>query len=150
MENNWSPPSFKWTVSRISLNVTARWIRGSASPRRPCAQWHFSQVSRNVPVTPDLCPSGVHDTSWKKWEKVRDGNEASQDWAEQEESRDCYGEAARPALGRVEAQELSCADCGTEERGPLSPSPLLPLPSGLLDMSSFIRKHFWKWGSAGF
>lgn len=63
MENNWSPPSFKWTMRRISLNVTARWMRGSASLWSPFALWHFSQVFANVLPHPDLCPSAVGDMS---------------------------------------------------------------------------------------
>lgn len=109
MENNWSPPSLKWTVSRISLNVTARWMRGSASLWSPCAQWHFSQVLWNVPVTPDLCPLGVLDTSWKKWERVGDGNEVSQTWGEEE--RRAEDDTVRPPWAAVHARE-SCAGHG--------------------------------------
>lgn len=76
MENNWSPPSFKWTVSHISLNVIARWIRGSASLawKSLCSVTLQSGLSE-CPQHLDLCPSGVHNTSWKKW-----GNGGDKKW----------------------------------------------------------------------
>ena len=153
MENNWSPPSFKWTVRRISLNVIARWIRGSVSLGRPHAQWHFSQVFWSVPDTPDLCPSGVSNTSWKEWEKIGDGNEASQKWAAEEKTAESSKaprpsvwvrcEWGSPTLGMIKSQEFKCISLGSDRQETLySPTSTPPSSSSSSPKGNWAFRDF--------
>lgn len=153
MENNWSPPSFKWTVSCISLNVIARWIRGSASLWSPFAQWHFSQVFWNVPITPGLCPSGVHSAGWEKWGKAGDGNEARQ----KELRWKCYREASHPARWVSSSYTGNDPVSGIQpwQWRTVFPCLLLLYPNlggrVIFETLLFVFKRFWKCGgNSGF